>query len=161
MATKKTQATKTVSAIAHMADQATGKAKKPVSKTASRKVTPLAPKKIFQYGIITGRPTVGAKLWAFTQAWMELAGLMDGKSVERADAVAVAGTTAINFHLKEGRFAEDEGRIRVTAGGLIHFKARASKVSRADVQTWQDILTTGKPDGRLIAVAEQLRKLDA
>lgn len=126
-------------------------AKAASTKTASNQPRTAAPsKKVFQYRIVTGRPASGTALYAYTQAWLEIAGLDKGKSVDRRDAEAAAGYTAIAYHVRTGRMQESEGRVSITAGGKLHFKSRADRINRDDVEGWKAILRTGKADGRLI-----------
>ena len=150
-------------AIATLVKQATA-VKKPAAKKADKKASaqPKTAKpaaRVFKYGIVTGRPGSGAALYAYTQAWIEIAGLDKGKAIARKDAEAVAGYTAIAYHIREGRMIEKDGKVSITAGGKLHFQARAEKINSDDKAGWQAILRTGKPDGRLIKNAAMIRPL--
>lgn len=71
-----------------------------------------------------GRPTSGLPLFRFTEAWLMRNGLYAGREMLKADAVKIAGRSAISYHLREGNFVELNGRIALTAKGHAHFAKR-------------------------------------
>lgn len=143
--------------IAHAVQQVTRKAA-PV-KAAAKSVQPKVAANPVKVQIITGRPGNGHDLFTYTAAWFELFGIMDGKAIDKKLADKIAGSTAINYHIAKGRFALDGGQIKLTAGGLNHFAPRVDVVNVTDKAAWKKILTTGKADGRLIKVQENLMPL--
>lgn len=75
-----------------------------------------------------GRPTSGLALFRFTEEWISRNGLYEGRDMSKADAVKIAGRTAISYHLRESNFFEREGRIALTAKGMAHFTKRRSRL---------------------------------
>lgn len=160
-----TLAAQTLKAQANAKKAAANATKATAKKATAKKPASVQPKtvkpsaRVFKYGIVTGRPGSGAALYAYTQAWLEMAGLDKGKAISRKEAEQVAGYTAIAYHIREGRMVEKDGKVSITAGGKIHFKARADKIDSDDKKGWQTVLRTGKPDGRVIKNAACIRTL--
>jgi hypothetical protein len=94
---------------------------------AGRAASPGKPR-ISQTVSSTERPTSGLALSRYTDAWIGRNGLYEGHEMSKAEAVAVAGRTAISYHLREGNFIEREGTIGLTAKGKSHFSKRRSRL---------------------------------
>ena len=63
-------------------------------------------------------------LFAHTAAWLELTGLIHGKSAP-VELVRKIGGSAYAHHLKEGNFTKPHaGMVELTAKGMTHFRAR-------------------------------------
>ena len=111
------------------------------------------------YGIQNGsRPAAGRMLFAFTHAWLSLSGMAAGGSYSRADAVKVAGATAISYHTGNGNLKDTGGMLTLTAKGQNFFSSRGvdAKMTEAYVQA----LKTGKPqDGIIPARADGFLKV--
>lgn len=75
-----------------------------------------------------GRPTSGLALFRFTEEWISRNGLYEGRDMAKADAVNIAGLSAISYHLREGNFSEREGRIALTPKGMAHFAKRRGRL---------------------------------
>jgi hypothetical protein len=63
------------------------------------------------------------KLFAHTAAWMELTGLIEGKSAP-VELIRALGGSALAYHTKQGNFEQSQGMVKLTVKGLNHFKAR-------------------------------------
>ncbi len=74
------------------------------------------------------RPTSGKALFRFTEEWLTSNGLYEGRDMSKADAVSIAGRTAIAYHLREGNFVERDGRIALTDKGHSHFSKRRDRL---------------------------------
>lgn len=74
------------------------------------------------------RPTSGLALFRFTEEWITRNGLYEGRDMSKVDAVNTAGRTAISYHVREGNFVEQGGRIALTAKGKAHFAKRRSRL---------------------------------
>lgn len=129
-------------------------AAKPAAKKATATKTARKPVSKIKHFLVTGRPVSGANLQAFTAAWMSLTGMDKGKAVEKALIEKVAGATAIAYHVKTGRLQNKDGLLSLTDGGKLHFQARQPE--EETVKAWQSILTTGKPDGKMIKNAAMI-----
>jgi hypothetical protein len=106
------------------------------------------------------RPGSGAALFAYTMAWLQESGLIDGGDIARADAVKFAGATAIGYHTgKTGRMVDAGGRVKLSATGANFFADR--RHSTEDREAFRAMMRTGQPDGKLIKQAAAFGKLDA
>ena len=133
------------------------KTAKPAAKTAAK---PAAVKAPLHYVKDSFRPGSGAALFAYTMAWLQESGLIDGGDIARADAVKFAGATAIGYHTgKTGRMEDKGGRIKLSATGANFFADR--RHSTEDREAFRVMMRTGQPDGKLIKQAAAFGKLDA
>lgn len=97
-----------------------------------------------KFGIHNGsRPAAGRLLFAFTHAWLSLSGMAEGKAYSKAQAVKVAGSTAISYHIGNGNIEEKGGAISLTAKGQNFFKARS--VDAKACGAYVEALKTGQP----------------
>lgn len=130
---------------------------KPAQKKAAAKpaATPI------KYGIHDGsRPGAGRLLFAFTHAWLSLSGLASGKSYSKAQAVQVAGATAIAYHTGNNNLSCKDGMLTLTAKGKAFFAARSNEA--ATVDAFVTMLKTGKPvDATGIKNADCLKAVKA
>jgi hypothetical protein len=88
------------------------------------------------------RPAAGGLLFSFTQAWLQASGLIAGGSIGRDKARKVAGSTAIAYHVKAGRFNDNKGALTLTPSGLSFFASRGADQSKVDM--YMETLTKGK-----------------
>lgn len=104
------------------------------------------------------RPGSGALLFAYTMAWLQESGLIDGGDISRADALRFAGSSAVKYHTESTRhMVENGGRIKLSAIGANAFADR-----RHDTETreaYRAMMRTGQPDGKLIKQAAAFDKL--
>lgn len=127
---------------------------KPVAKTVTRKVAAkAAPTPVIAYGVHNGyRPGAGRLLFAFTQAWLSASGLVAGKPYAKAEAIQVAGATAIAYHLGNGNLTETKGALTLSEKGKTFFVARGA--DEKAVAAFTACLRTGKPDATVNLKAE-------
>lgn len=124
---------------------------KPAAKTAAKKTMKPAAAPGAKFFLRDGgaRPGSGRLLFAYTAAWLQEAGLVDGGSISREDAVKFAGATAVTYHTTKTNWMHDKGgRITLTNEGANKFFDRAH--SEQDRETYREIIRTGKPDGKLV-----------
>lgn len=101
-------------------------------------------------------------LFAHTAAWLELTGLIHGKSAP-VDLVKEMGGTAYAYHLKQGNFTQpDGGMVQLTAKGINHFRARETGESRQSVdqghkEHYMLMMMEGLHDGALIKSETAIR----
>lgn len=130
---------------------------KPVVK-AKPAVTPLG----IKYAIADyARPIAGCNLFAFTQAWLEMTGLMNNARVEAKVLRKVVGDTAVNYHTRNGNFQKDAGALVLTSKGVNFFSERMIKnaYDPKAADAYKDIMTTGKVDGLLVKAQAALSKI--
>lgn len=121
----------------------------------------VTPKKVIPFRIIEGaRPAANldGRLFAFTQAWMEIAGLQDGKSIPKEDARKVAGDSAISYHTRLGNFETTKDGLTLSVKGRNFFAARImdKKVDPQKVEAYKAMLIHGKADGNLVKVQSSI-----
>lgn len=150
------------------------KAAKPTATKPAGKAKPASAKtkvarRAAAYGLATHiRPGSGKALQAHTEAVLQFFGL-HGKNgqVMKADLVKVMGATAVAYHANplQGNFVEVEpGALALSERGRLVFADRASKMAddaKALVATYLAILTTGKPDGKVVKDAMFINKFAA
>lgn len=121
-------------------------ASKPKAKAAAKVAA--APAPVLAFKITTGgKPSAGARLFAYTQAVHDLTGMSKGAKVGRAKLRAIVGDTAIAYHLKQGNYAlTDDSMVFLTELGQATFELRAGKILPSDYAAFVEILTTGKPN---------------
>lgn len=99
------------------------------------------------------RPAAGRMLFAYTMAWLQESGLIDGGSIPRADAIKLAGGTAIAYHTgKTNRMIDTKGTLTLAPGGANFFCDRPG-IDAKDVEAYREMLRTGQPDGQRIKAA--------
>ena len=104
------------------------------------------------------RPGSGAPLFAYTMAWLQASGLIEGGSIDRAAAVKFAGSTAIGYHTnKTGRMVDKDGRISLAAGGANFFADRHHSADQREA--FANIIKTGQPDGTNVKTAAGIGKI--
>ena len=130
---------------------------KPVIKAAPVLATIKADYAIADYA----RPKAGRSLFAFTQAWLELSGMMNGARVSAKVLKQITGDTAVSYHTKNGNFAQDSGAIELTLKGNNFFTERmiGNQYDEKTLDTFKDILTTGKIDGVMVKAQSAIVKL--
>jgi hypothetical protein len=107
------------------------------------------------------RPGSGAALFAYTMAWLQESGLIDGGDISRSDALKFAGATAVGYHTKNGRFLDKGGRISLNpATNAANFFADRRHETETR-EAFRAMMRTGQPDGKLIKQAAAFGKLDA
>jgi hypothetical protein len=97
------------------------------------------------------RPSSGRELFAYTEAWLVLAGLFQGGQIKKTVATEVAGNTAIGYHLGLANFrlgGEAGDLISLTDKGLVFFESRRgvghkSYAPPGDVKAWIEFFTKG------------------
>ncbi|WP_155943271.1 hypothetical protein [Rhodanobacter thiooxydans] len=97
------------------------------------------------------RPSAGRELFAYTDAWLTLAGLFEGGSIKKNLAFEVARMAAINYHLKLANFGllGDRGELlSLTDKGVAFFKSRRRVGQKnfaqpGDVKGWIQFFTSG------------------
>lgn len=146
-----TQAQVTIAKTAKTAKAAakTSPAKKAAPRTV-RKAKVTAPVRAVAFHIEDyARPKAGASLMAFTAAWMNLTGMIDGTPVVRADMVKIAGETAVTYHTKNGNFEKTDKGLAITAKGRAFFAAR--EIDPQLLAAYETVLMTGQ-DGEKAGV---------
>jgi hypothetical protein len=94
------------------------------------------------------------KLFAHTAAWMELTGLIEGKSAP-VELIRALGGSALSYHTKQGNMEQSQGMVKLTVKGLNHFKARydgsqGQNFSNEDKEHYMLMMMEGLHDDRLI-----------
>ena len=141
------------------------KTAKPVTKTKTEAKTKTAPATKTEakpaelhYIKDSFRPGSGAPLFAYTMAWLQASGLIDGGSIDRAAAVKFAGSTAIGYHTnKTGRMIDKDGRISLAAGGANFFADRHHSADQREA--FATIIKTGQPDGQHVKTPTAIGKI--
>lgn len=137
-------------------------AQKPVAKVES--IVAKSAKVIgVKYQIVIGRPSAGRPLKAYTQAALELLGMLNGTAHDRATLNKVLGATAVNYHLTNTMaFSMTNDGIVVTPSyGTDFFGHRADmkEFDPQDVEDFKTILVSGKPDGRLVKSVNSIKAM--
>ena len=127
-------------------------ATKPEAKAKGRTVRKAVKKEVNFIIYDYARPKAGHLLAAFTAAWMDSFGMLQGNAVPRAKLVKVAGDTAVNYHTKNGNFERTEEGLKITAKGQAFFAARYADrpVDAQAMAAYQAIFATGQIDGELV-----------
>jgi hypothetical protein len=73
----------------------------------------------------TNRPGAGNYLASYTAAWMNITGFDTGTVLSRVHVLALAGETAVKYHLKQGNFEEVDNGMRISAQGRLHFAGKS------------------------------------
>ena len=109
------------------------------------------------------RGSGATKLFAHTAAWLEVTGLIHGKSAP-LDLVKELGGSAYSYHFKQGNFtAPLGGMVELTAKGLNHFGGReeggtsSQRFDPIDKEDYILMMREGVNDDRLIKDASAIR----
>lgn len=103
--------------------------------------------------MIANRPAGGQLVKAYSQAWLELTGFINGKELPSKVIKAIAGQRALTYHMERGSFEPTgAGMIKLTPFGKEFFEIRTEKNEyvREDVDGYKAILKGGKVDNRLV-----------
>lgn len=135
------------------------------AKTAAKAAPKVTAKTSIAYGLHDGsRPCAGRYLFAFTHAWLSASGLGEGKAYPKAQAIQVAGSTAISYHSGNGNLENKGGMLTLSSKGLNFFKARVieGRVDMKLAESYMQALKSGKPDDTIgIKSATAFRKIEA
>lgn len=134
------------------ASKPAAKSAKPAAKSASKPAEAPVSNEV-KFHLVAGvRPSSGGLMFAHTLAFLRASGLIEGGSIPAATARKVLGDTAVTHHTKKtAQMILDGASIKLSPTGGNYFSDRPS-ISPADVDAYREILTTGKPDGRLVKV---------
>jgi hypothetical protein len=104
------------------------------------------------------RPVSGGMLQAYTHAWLSLSGLATGGRIPRAQAVAIAGPTAIGYHVNQTGCMDVDasGMLGLTPAGQSKFSGRG--VSADSVSKFVEFMRTGNMDAS-IGVKEEWQRV--
>jgi hypothetical protein len=110
------------------------------------------------------RGDFAAKLFAHTAAWLELTGLIHGKSAP-ATLIADLGGSALRYHTGQGNFETSQGMTKLTAKGMNHFTARQTgtgkqRYEQEDMEHYMLMMMEGIKDDRLIKSDGTIRKVN-
>lgn len=100
-------------------------------------------------------------LFAHTAAWLELTGLIHGKSAP-VELIRKVGGSAYSHHFKQGNFtAPHAGMVELTAKGLTHFRARedgssAQQVDQGLKENYMLMMMSGVSDGHAVMADNQI-----
>ncbi len=104
------------------------------------------------------------KLFAHTAAWLELTGLIHGKSAPEG-LIKELGGSALTYHTKQGNFTTSQGKTSLTTKGKEKFIARQAgghgAYAQEDMDHYMLMMMSGVHDDRLIKSAGAIRKLGA
>lgn len=90
------------------------------------------------------RPVAGARLVAYTAAWLSMFALDSGKAAPRAALVKVAGQTAVAYHTRQGNMVQTADGITLTAKGKSVFAMRA--IDAELKAAMMSVLKNGEPN---------------
>jgi hypothetical protein len=95
------------------------------------------------------RPDSGARLFAYTRAWLQATGMMQGGSVPKSEVIRFAGASAVKHHTEStGRFVESGGAIKLAPGAAEWFaKGEKRKHETAVYEKFLALVQSGKADG--------------
>lgn len=100
-------------------------------------------------------------LFAHTAAWLELTGLIHGKSAP-VELVRKIGGSAYSHHFKQGNFtAPHAGMVELTAKGMTHFRAREDgsapvQVDQGLKENYMLMMMSGVSDGHAVMSDNQI-----
>jgi len=161
---KKAAATKAAAKPAKKATAKKAEAKPAATKAprkAKAKAAPVEAKPVIGF-TICNRPSSGVILFAYTQAALELLGMLEGEAVPSAKITAVMGATALRYHLAKQTFAKnDSGDIVLTNAGVHFFAERNQKAAKDHVEAFRRMMVEGVEDGVINKNANQVVALKA
>lgn len=140
--------------VAKPANKPANKPAKASTKPATQETAKQEPAQVgAQYFIKDSfRPRAGRMLFAYTMAWLQETGLIDGGAISRDQATKLAGATAIGYHVnRTGRMVDKDGSISLAPGGANFFADRQH--DGKDREAFATMLRTGQPDGERIKAA--------
>lgn len=100
-------------------------------------------------------------LFAHTAAWLELTGLIHGKSAP-VELIRKIGGSAYSHHFKQGNFtAPHAGMVELTAKGMTHFRAREDgsapvQVDQGLKENYMLMMMSGVSDGHAVMSDNQI-----
>ena len=94
------------------------------------------------------RPDHGLHLYAHTMAFLELSGMLQGKSIPGATLRKSIGSTAIRYHRGAARLVESAEGWALTETGRAYFAAR--RCSAELKAAYMELLSTGQPNDKTI-----------
>lgn len=100
-------------------------------------------------------------LFAHTAAWLELTGLIHGKSAP-VELIRKVGGSAYSHHYKQGNFtAPHAGMVELTAKGMTHFRAREDgsapvQVDQGLKENYMLMMMSGVSDGHAVMSDNQI-----
>jgi hypothetical protein len=95
-------------------------------------------------------------LFAHTEAFLTLSGLMDGKAFDIPKATKILGNTAIKYHSNNGNFNKGINGLVLTPKGIAFFNARG-KANPELVNAYIDFFDNGKVNEKINIKAESSR----
>ena len=98
------------------------------------------------------RPKAGRQLLAFTEAWLQLSGLVNGRACDAKALRTIAGDTAIGYHTRNGNFQRDGNALTLSGKGSEFFAQRilSTAYDAKDTDAFKAMMQSGKIDGNLI-----------
>lgn len=147
--------------------------KKASAKAAAAKPAPKAPRKAKAKApaapvrpevrfTICNRPSSGVILFAYTQAALDLLGMLEGVAVPARKITQVMGATALRYHLDKQTFAKnDSGDIVLTPAGVAFFAERNTKAAPDHIEAFKRMMIEGVEDGVINKNAQQVVELKA
>ena len=122
------------------------KAKAPAVKVSAKALA-------IKYQLGAARPNAGRKLFAFTEAVLQLLGLYDGQRINRDTLTEIVGATAVSYHTRNKPNMDDaKDGLGLTTHGEAFFKQRTidGLYDLQDVEDYKAIMTGGQADNRLV-----------
>lgn len=102
------------------------------------------------------------KLFAHTAAWLELSGLIHGKSAP-VELIADLGGSALAYHTKQGNMQQSQGQVTLTSKGRDKFIARQAgghgAYAQEDMDHYMLMMMAGEKDDRLVKFAGNIEAL--
>lgn len=132
--------------------------------TAVKSASKPSAKKAQQYKDIeyNVRGSGARKLFAHTAAWLELTGLIHGKSAP-VELIRDLGGSALTYHTKQQNMVQSQGMVTLTAKGKEKFLARQQGGHGAYLQEDMDhymlMMMAGEPDDRLVKSKGNIKQL--
>lgn len=100
------------------------------------------------------RPSAGTRLASYTEAWLQLSGVADGKAIPAQQAKLIMGDTAYGYHVRKGNFEKTTDGFKLTPQGEAHFAIgvnnRLIRPEPEMVKAFIACMSTGKPDGEMV-----------
>ncbi len=142
--------------------------KKPVTKAATKPRVMRAAKTKVPAGAPAAytledfaRPQAGRNLFAFTQAWLEMTGLVIGTAIPKDVLQKVCGDTAVPYHIKKGNIEMTASGLILTEKGKLFFGERTAKneYDQSTVDVFKGIMQTGKADGVFVKAQHGIKRI--
>lgn len=132
MATKQITSTPAKTAVKAPAPKVAAKSARTTRKAQPAKVAQ-APQAAIKF-LTTNRPGAGNMLASYSAAWMAITGFDSGAILPRSVMLALAGETAVKYHLKTGNFEETATGMRITAQGKLHFAGKSDVATNRNIR---------------------------